>query len=173
MVREFGLRNGTRILFPGTTTEYMVEGRPEMYSGGLYLNASEYRANDYIFTELKLDKYSFCSMLYGYGPKSGDWPEVDGADYAAITRVVVCLMELCELRESDKVKNLRAELAELTAQRESYEEDVQAAKQTVQEAEEAASQARLALSYEECALETLQEDIDELEEAIEEALAGK
>jgi soluble cytochrome b562 len=173
MVREFGLRNGTRILFPGTTTEYMVEGRPEMYSDGLYLNASEYLANDYIFTELKLDKYSFCSMLYGYGPKSGDWPEVDGADYAALTRVVVCLMELCELRESDKVKNLRAKLSELTAQRESYEEDVQAASKAVIEAEEALRKARNDLNYEKGELESLQEDIDELDEAIDEAIGGK
>jgi len=172
-VLKHGLKHGTKILFPGTSTEYSVEGRPDMFAYGLYLQATGCRANAYIFDELKLDKYQFCSMMYGYEAKAGDWPETDGEDYAALTRAVVCLMHLAEVRETDKVKSLRAKLAELVAQRESYEEDVQAAKQAVQEATEALDQARSDLSYEECELETLQEDIDELEEAIKEALEGK
>jgi hypothetical protein len=172
-VLKYGLKHGTKILFPGTTTEYTVGGRPEVFSYGLYLNAGLGHENAFIFNELNLDKYQFCSMMYGYKHKDGDWPETDGEDYPALTRAVVCLMYLAEARETDKVKNLRAELAELKAQRESYEDDVQAAKKALDEAEEAVSQARLALSYEECALETLKEDIDDLEEAIKEALAGK
>lgn len=172
-VLKYGLEHGTKIIFPGTAAEYTVEGRAEVYSDGLYLHTAGYRSNDFIFDELKLDADRFCTMMYGYKHKNGEWPETDGEDYPALTRAVVCLMHLAEVRETYKVKSLRADLAELVAQRESYEEDVQAAKQAVQEAEEAASQARLALSYEECALETLQEDIDGLEEAIEEALAGK
>lgn len=176
-VLKHGLKHGTTILFPGTTTEYTVEGRPELCAAGLYLDAGVGHANAFIFDELGLDKYQFCSMMYGYGHNDGDWPETGGKDYQALTRAVICLMHLAEARsqtrETDKVKNLRANLAELVAQRESYEEDVQAAKQAVQEAAEAASQARLALSYEECALETLQEDIDKLEEELEEALEGK
>lgn len=178
-VLKYGLKNGTRILFPGTSTEYKVESRPEVFGvgDGLYLDVPGCRANDYIFDELKLDKEQFCTLMYGYEPKSGDWPEADGEDYAALTRAVVCLMHLAEARsqtrETDKVKNLRAKLDELVVQRESYEEDVQAAKQAVQEATEALDQARSYLSYEEGELETLQEDIDELVEAIEEALEGK
>lgn len=176
-VLKCGLKNGTRILFPGTSTEYRVESRHEVFGDGLYLDVHGYRANDYIFDELKLDKEQFCTLMYGYEPKSGIWPEADGEDYAAMTRAVVCLMHLAEARsqtrETDKVKNLRAKLDELVAQRESYEEDVQAAEQAVQEATEALDQARSDLSYEECELKSLQEDIDELVEAIEEALEGK
>ena len=176
-VLKYGLKHGTKILFPGTTTEYTVEGRAEMYSEGLYLNAAFGCSNSFIFDELKHDKDQFCALMYGYEPESGDWPETAGEDYPALTRAVICLMHLAEARsqtrETDKVKNLRAELAELVAQRESYEEDVQAAKQAMQKAEEAVSQARADLSYEECALETLKEDIEELEVALDEALEGK
>lgn len=170
---KYGLKHGTKILFPGTTCEYTVEGRREVFCDGLHMKVELGHRNEFIFTELNLDKYQFCSMMYGYKHKGGDWPETDGEDYAALTRAVVCLMHLAEARETDKVKNLRAKLSELVAQRESYEEDVQAAKQAVQEATEALDQARSDLSYEEGELETLQEDIDELEEAIKEALEGK
>lgn len=172
-VLKHGLKHGTKILFPGTTTEYTVEGRAVLYCDGLYLYADPARPNGFIFDDLGLDKYQFCTLMYGYEHKDGDWPETAGADYPALTRAVVCLMHLAEARETDKVKNLRAKLAELVAQRESYEEDVQAAKQAVQAASDALTQAYNDLSYEECELESLQEDIDELEEAIEEALAGK
>ena len=180
-VLKHGLKHGTKVLFPGTTTEYTVEGRPEVFSDGLYLNAALGYSNDFIFDELKLDKYEFCTLMYGYKHKDGDWPETDGEDYPALTRAVVCLMHLSEARsqtrETDKVKSLRAKLAELVAQRESYEEDVQAAKQALNEAVDAVSQASADLSYEEGELESLKEGIEELEvaldEALDEALAGK
>lgn len=177
-VLKHGLKHGTKILFPGTTTEYTVEGRAEVYAAGLYLNVAGFsRVNAFIFDELKLDKFQFCTMMYGYKHKGGDWPETDGADYPALTRAVVCLMHLAEARiktrETAEVKSIRAELAELVAQRESYEEDVQAAKNALDEAEEAVGKARINLSYEEHALEVLQEDIDKLEEELEEALEGK
>ena len=103
-VLKHGLKHGTKILFPGTTTEYTVEGRPEVYCSGLYLNAELGISNDFIFDELNLDKYQFCTMMYGYEHKEGDWPETDGEDYPALTRAVVCLMHLAEARSQARIK---------------------------------------------------------------------
>jgi len=47
--------------------------------------------NALIFEMLGVEKFEFCSKHYGYPTCSGDWPECEWVDYAAMTRCVNAL----------------------------------------------------------------------------------
>ena len=56
--------------------------------------------NDKIFRELNIAKYSFCSKLYGYETRDGDWPWADPDDYEGLSKVVIALFDI--INENNK-----------------------------------------------------------------------
>ena len=84
------LNSGDKIIFTIKDKNYFYT----VYSQHLCLRSSG--DNDKIFKDLKLDKFKFCSDCYGYTPGSGDWPESNSRDFAALTRIVEALFPYCD-----------------------------------------------------------------------------
>ena len=61
--------------------------------------------NDAIFTALgldKTDKIDLASDNYGYDANNGDWPEYRSTDFAAATRLIKALYDLCNIHNTTK-----------------------------------------------------------------------
>jgi hypothetical protein len=56
--------------------------------------------NDIIFSELKVDKHSFCSEAYGYKAYGGSWPEWRDGDNEAPIKIVKAIREKIKQMES-------------------------------------------------------------------------
>ena len=84
------LKEGQEVIFTIKDKNYIYI----VYSQYLCIKNSDY--NYQIFTDLKLDKFKFCSDYYGYEPGRGDWPESNYEDYTALTRVVEALFPYCD-----------------------------------------------------------------------------
>ena len=84
------LKEGQEVIFTIKDKNYIYI----VYSQYLCIKNSDY--NSQIFTDLKLDKFKFCSDYYGYEPGRGDWPESKYEDYTALTRVVEALFSYCD-----------------------------------------------------------------------------
>lgn len=84
------LKSGDKIILTVKDKYYIYT----VYSQHLCIRSSGY--NDQIFTDLKLNKFNFCSDCYGYEPGKGDWPESKNGDYTALTRVVEALFPYCD-----------------------------------------------------------------------------
>ena len=98
------LNSGYKIIFTIKDKNYIYT----VYSQHLCIKGSGY--NDQIFTDLKLDKFKFCSDCYGYEPGKGDWPESKNRDYTALTRVVEALFPYCnEVTVNDEIVYSKSE----------------------------------------------------------------
>lgn len=67
--------------------------------GTTFLNHTT-RRNDGIFDALKMtreENLALASNHYGYRADQGDWPEYKSNDFAAATRLVKALYDLCNL----------------------------------------------------------------------------
>lgn len=64
-------------------------------------------SNDTIFTELGLDKMSFCTKAFGYPAKTGDCPECNSNDFDALTRLAMALFKLCEGKKIGKTEKVK------------------------------------------------------------------
>lgn len=61
--------------------------------------------NDAIFDALEIgreQKLELASQHYGYRSDQGDWPEYRGGDFAAATRLVKALYDLCNIYNTKK-----------------------------------------------------------------------
>lgn len=59
--------------------------------------------NDAVFDALgldKTDKIDLASEQYGYDADNGDWPEYKSTDFAAATRLVKALHDLCNIHNT-------------------------------------------------------------------------
>lgn len=90
--RPTRLKNLDRVIFVVNGETYTYEAH------GSYMELTSPEDNDTIFTLLGLDKVEFCRKHYGEKhvnePLNGDWPELMGASYAAMCRVVNALYDL-------------------------------------------------------------------------------
>ena len=61
--------------------------------------------NDAVFDALEIgreQKLELASQHYGYRSDQGDWPEYRGGDFAAATRLVKALYDLCNIYNTKK-----------------------------------------------------------------------
>lgn len=84
------LKEGQEVIFTIKDKNYIYI----VYSQYLRIKNLDY--NYQIFTDLKLDKFEFCSDCYGYKSDIGGWPESKYKDYTALTRVVEALFPYCD-----------------------------------------------------------------------------
>lgn len=92
------LQQGDRIVFKVEDKEY------EYTVSDSFLNYPR-GDNDAIFTALGLDrtdKIDLASDQYGYNADNGDWPEYKNTDFAAATRLVKALYDLCNIYNTKK-----------------------------------------------------------------------
>lgn len=92
------LEHGDRIVFrvEDKVYEYIVSDCFLNYPRG---------DNDAIFIALgldKTDKIDLASDNYGYRSDQGDWPEYRNTDFAAATRLVKALYDLCNIHNTTK-----------------------------------------------------------------------
>lgn len=82
---------------------FIVDGEVHQYIvQATFLNHTT-RWNDGIFDALKLEKeekLALASEHYGYKVYQGDWPDYKPGDYAAATRLVKALYDLCNIHNS-------------------------------------------------------------------------
>ena len=72
--------------------------------GATFLNHTT-RRNDGIFDALELErkeKLALASEHYGYKVHQGDWPDYKPGDYAAATRLVKAVYDLCNIYNTKK-----------------------------------------------------------------------
>lgn len=89
------LKLGDTVVFNGT--RYVANRSP---IGAYMENTKGY--NDEIFDNLLIDEDKAAVKAYGYGPGCGSWPDCQGEDYEALTRL--CLMLLAFIEGSEWVK---------------------------------------------------------------------
>jgi hypothetical protein len=124
VIMEGELRSGDTIMFG--EIEYNVLNN--------HLNNSDGDNSD-VFEDAGVpykDRRAFCTALYGYDAGGDNFPICTSGDYAALTRVVVALMVLISLKQSekerDRVNKLKAErqekLTKLRAEKDQLQVDI-------------------------------------------------
>ena len=82
---------------------FTVDGEVHQYIvGASFLNHTT-RQNDGIFDALGLEreeKLALASEHYGYRADQGDWPEYKSNDFAAATRLMKALHDLCNIHNT-------------------------------------------------------------------------
>lgn len=94
------LQQGDRIVFKVEDKEY------EYTVSDSFLNYPR-GDNDAIFDALEIgreQKLELASELYGYRSDQGDWPEYKSTDFAAATRLVKALYDLCNIYNTKSEK---------------------------------------------------------------------
>jgi len=84
---------------------FTVDGEVHQYIvGTTFLNHTT-RGNDAIFDALGFERkgrLALASGHYGYRSDQGDWPEYKHADFAAATRLVKAVYDLCNIHNTKK-----------------------------------------------------------------------
>ena len=84
---------------------FVVNGKVHQYIvGTTFLNHTS-MGNDAVFDALGLEreqKLALASKHYGYKVYQGDWPEYKHVDFAAATRLVKGLYDLCNIHNTKK-----------------------------------------------------------------------
>lgn len=90
------LKIGDTITFTNGKKTYKSTIRVSFLSSMTHGEAFNNKPLTLVGCNTKIQQYKFCEDAYGYKVGGGDWPEYDGGDMEAATRVVLAIFKKIE-----------------------------------------------------------------------------